>query len=79
MGNAKTVQWLDPARVVGARCQRCLRRLRRAGERRSPASHESGRGKKGQNRTKGVGMRLYVEMADNIDEVASRATAAGIL
>jgi uncharacterized glyoxalase superfamily protein PhnB len=35
-------------------------------------------GKKGQNRTKGVGFRLYIETSDNIDEVAARAKAAGI-
>jgi uncharacterized glyoxalase superfamily protein PhnB len=35
-------------------------------------------GKKGQNRTKGVGMRLYIETSDDIDEVASRARTAGL-
>ena len=35
-------------------------------------------GKKGRDRVKGVGMRLYIEAADNIDEVAARAKAAGI-
>ena len=35
-------------------------------------------GKKGSNRVKGVGMRLYIEADDNIDEVAARAKAAGI-
>jgi uncharacterized glyoxalase superfamily protein PhnB len=35
-------------------------------------------GKKGSNRVKGVGMRLYIEAEDNIDEVAARAKAAGI-
>ena len=35
-------------------------------------------GKKGQNRTKGVGVRLYIEVSDDIDEVASRAKAAGL-
>ena len=35
-------------------------------------------GKKGSNRVKGVGMRLYIEADDNIDEVAARAKAAGL-
>ena len=35
-------------------------------------------GKKGTHRTKGVGMRLYLEAADDIDEVARRAKAAGL-
>jgi uncharacterized glyoxalase superfamily protein PhnB len=35
-------------------------------------------GKKGRDRVKGVGMRLYIEVGDNIDEVAARAKAAGV-
>jgi uncharacterized glyoxalase superfamily protein PhnB len=35
-------------------------------------------GKKGLNRAKGVGMRLYFEVTDNIDHVAERARTAGI-
>ena len=35
-------------------------------------------GKKGRDRVKGVGMRLYIETEDNIDEVAARAKAAGV-
>ena len=35
-------------------------------------------GKKGRDRVKGVGMRLYIEAADDIDEVAARAKSAGI-
>ena len=34
--------------------------------------------KKGRDRVKGVGVRLYIEAADNIDEVAARAKAAGV-
>jgi len=34
--------------------------------------------KKGRDRVKGVGMRIYIEAADNIDEVAARAKAAGV-
>ena len=35
-------------------------------------------GKKGRDRMKGVGMRLYVETRDNIDDLAARAKAAGV-
>jgi uncharacterized glyoxalase superfamily protein PhnB len=35
-------------------------------------------GKKGQARVKGVGMRLYIETKDNIDDIAARAKAAGV-
>jgi uncharacterized glyoxalase superfamily protein PhnB len=35
-------------------------------------------GKKGRDRVKGVGMRLYIEAKDNIDQVAARAKAAGL-
>ena len=35
-------------------------------------------GKKGRDRVKGVGMRLYIEADDNIDEVAARGKAAGL-
>lgn len=34
-------------------------------------------GKKGADRIKGVGMRLYIETADDIDALASRVRAAG--
>jgi uncharacterized glyoxalase superfamily protein PhnB len=48
----------------------------RAGEARLGLSQDDG--KKGRNRVKGVGMRLYIEAADDIDEVAARAKAAGV-
>jgi len=35
-------------------------------------------GKKGRDRVKGVGMRLYIEADENIDDLAARAKAAGI-
>ena len=34
--------------------------------------------KKGRNRQKGVGMRLYIETKQNIDQLAARAKAAGV-
>ena len=35
-------------------------------------------GKKGKDRVKGAGMRLYLETRDDIDELARRAKASGI-
>jgi uncharacterized glyoxalase superfamily protein PhnB len=35
-------------------------------------------GKKGRDRVKGVGMRLYIETKDDIDQIAARAKAAGV-
>ena len=35
-------------------------------------------GKKGTGRVKGVGMRIYIEADDDIDDVAARAKAAGV-
>lgn len=35
-------------------------------------------GKKGKDRVKGIGVRLYIEATDDIDAVAARAKAAGI-
>jgi uncharacterized glyoxalase superfamily protein PhnB len=34
--------------------------------------------KKGRNRVKGIGMRLYIGTTQNIDQLAARAKAAGI-
>ena len=34
---------------------------------------------KGRDRTKGVGMRVHIETAQNIDELAARAKAAGVI
>ena len=48
----------------------------KAGDARLGLSQDDG--KKGRDRVKGVGMRLYLETADNIDEVAGRAKAAGV-
>ena len=48
----------------------------KAGDARLGLSQDDG--KKGRNRVKGVGMRLYIEANDNIDEIASRAKASGV-
>ena len=48
----------------------------KAGDARLGLSQDDG--KKGLNRVKGVGLRIYIEAADDIDQVAARAKAAGI-
>jgi uncharacterized glyoxalase superfamily protein PhnB len=35
-------------------------------------------GKKGRDRVKGVGMRIYIEIVDDVNAVAERAKAAGV-
>ena len=61
-------KWEENGKLLGA--------MLKAGDARLGLSQDDG--KKGGNRVKGVGMRLYIETADNIDEVAARAKAAGI-
>jgi uncharacterized glyoxalase superfamily protein PhnB len=48
----------------------------KAGDARLGLSQDDG--KKGRDRVKGVGMRLYIEVADDIDQLAARARANGI-
>jgi uncharacterized glyoxalase superfamily protein PhnB len=48
----------------------------KAGQARLGLSQDDG--KKGTNRTKGVGLRIYIEANDDIDQVAARAKAAGV-
>jgi uncharacterized glyoxalase superfamily protein PhnB len=48
----------------------------KAGDARLGLSQDDG--KKGSDRVKGVGMRLYIEAADDIDQLAARAKAKGI-
>jgi uncharacterized glyoxalase superfamily protein PhnB len=48
----------------------------KAGEARLGLSQDDG--KKGRDRIKGVGMRIYIEANDDIDQVAKRAKASGI-
>ncbi len=48
----------------------------KAGQARIGLSQDDG--KKGRDRIKGVGVRLYLEADDDIDAVAARATAAGV-
>jgi uncharacterized glyoxalase superfamily protein PhnB len=61
-------RWEEDGTLTGA--------MLKAGDARLGLSQDDG--EKGRDRMKGVGMRLYIEAKDNIDEVASRAKAAGI-
>ena len=61
-------RWEDNGVLLGA--------MLKAGDARLGLSQDDG--KKGADRTKGVGMRIYIEAADDIDQVAARARAAGI-
>ena len=61
-------RWEDNGVLLGA--------MLKAGDARLGLSQDDG--KKGRDRTKGVGMRIYIEAADDIDQVAARAKAAGI-
>ena len=61
-------RWEDKGVLLGA--------MLKAGDARLGLSQDDG--KKGRDRTKGVGMRIYIEAADDIDQVAARARAAGI-
>ncbi|HXG88556.1 MAG TPA: VOC family protein [Vicinamibacterales bacterium] len=48
----------------------------KAGEARLGLSQDDG--KKGTDRVKGVGVRLYIEASSDIDQIAARAKAAGV-
>ena len=61
-------RWEQNGVVLGA--------MLKAGEARLGLSQDDG--KKGRDRVKGTGVRIYVEAADDIDQVAARAKAAGV-
>ena len=61
-------RWEENGKLLGA--------MLKAGDARLGLSQDDG--KKGLDRVKGVGMRIYVEAADDIDQVAARAKASGI-
>jgi uncharacterized glyoxalase superfamily protein PhnB len=61
-------RWEHDGALVGA--------MLKAGDARLGLSQDDGQ--KGLNRVKGVGMRIYIEAADDINEVAARAVSAGI-
>jgi uncharacterized glyoxalase superfamily protein PhnB len=61
-------RWEDNGVLLGA--------MLKAGEARLGLSQDDG--KKGRDRIKGVGVRIYIEANDDIDQVAKRAKASGI-
>jgi uncharacterized glyoxalase superfamily protein PhnB len=61
-------RWEENGKLLGV--------MLKAGDARLGLSQDDG--KKGANRVKGVGMRIYIEAADDIDQVAARAKASGI-
>jgi uncharacterized glyoxalase superfamily protein PhnB len=61
-------KWEDHGNLIGL--------MLKAGDCRLGLSQDDG--KKGQGRAKGVGMSLYIEAKDDIDQVAARAKAAGV-
>jgi uncharacterized glyoxalase superfamily protein PhnB len=61
-------RWEVDGKLLGA--------MLKAGSARLGLSQDDG--KKGLNRAKGVGIRIYIEAADDIDQVAARAKASGI-
>ena len=61
-------RWEDKGVLLGV--------MLRAGDARLGLAQDDG--KKGRDRVKGIGMRLYIEADDNIDEVAARAKHAGV-
>jgi uncharacterized glyoxalase superfamily protein PhnB len=61
-------RWEEGGKLLGV--------MLKAGEARLGLSQDDG--KKGLNRVKGVGMRLYIEADDDIDRVATQAKAGGV-
>ena len=61
-------KWEVEGKVLGA--------MLKAGDARLGLSQDDG--KKGTDRVKGVGIRIYIEAANDIDQVAARAKASGI-
>ena len=61
-------RWEENGVLLGA--------MLKAGDARLGLSQDDG--KKGRDRVKGVGMRIYIEAADDIDHVAARAKAGGV-
>ena len=61
-------RWEDNGALLGV--------MLKAGEARLGLSQDDG--KKGRDRIKGVGVRIYVEANDDIDQVAKRAKASGV-
>ena len=68
LGFAVEDRWEEQGKLLGV--------MLRAGDARIGLSQDDW--KKGRDREKGVGLRLYFSTKQNIDQVASRAKAAGV-
>ena len=68
LGFAVDEQWEDQGKVLGATL--------RAGDAHIGLMQDDWR--KGRNRLKGIGMRVFIGTAQDIDEIAARAEEAGI-
>jgi uncharacterized glyoxalase superfamily protein PhnB len=68
LGFAVGERWEDNGKLLGVMLQ--------AGKLQIGLSQDDW--KKGRDRQKGIGLRLYVETTQNIDELAARAKAAGV-
>ena len=62
-------RWEENGQLLGA--------MLKAGEARLGLSQDDG--KKGTNRVKGIGIRIYIEANDDIDQVAAKAKSSGIV
>ena len=68
LGFAVSDRWEDPGKLLGV--------MLSAGDVSIGLSQDDW--KKGRDRHKGVGMRLFIETKQDIDEIASRARTAGV-
>ena len=68
LGFAIDERWEDNGKLLGV--------MMRAGKNQIGLSQDDWR--KGRDRKKGIGMRLYMETTQNVDEIAARAKSAGL-
>jgi len=68
LGFAIDERWEDNGKLLGV--------MMRAGKNQIGLSQDDW--KKGRDRKKGVGMRLYMSTTQNVDEIAARAKSAGV-
>ena len=68
LGFAVDERWEEEGKLLGV--------MMRAGKQQLGLTQDDW--KKGRDRKKGLGMRIFIESTQNIDEIAARAKAAGI-
>jgi uncharacterized glyoxalase superfamily protein PhnB len=68
LGFAIDERWEDKGKLIGV--------MMRAGKNQIGLSQDDW--KKGRDRKKGVGMRVYMSTTQNVDEIAARAKSAGV-